>query len=232
MSRIRNIPSELLEIRKLQTVIPEDAYIYVDGNSGSPSNIFADTRWLPYLLKENRFVFDDASAGGGYIYNVLRMGELLEGSNIYSIEYNIGSSSMNPNQAIFSAGPYTVRKFDKVNAVNIKGLYAKEQWGSWMGDEISIQSNGACDIEVHFLGKFKGLGSNGVLIVKSAAKEERYKIGENEVKIGLATKGRNDVIFLKSSMPAVSPQSIGESTDSRRLSYMVGNIKVSNCSKD
>lgn len=229
MAKNRHLSDDMLALKKAEELLPKNSFIYIDKSSLNPANVFADTRWYPYIFKNQRFAFNGSYTSGGYIYDVMTLEDIPDNSDIYTIKYNNKDFDKNRSAVVFKNKSYSVTRLDRLYRLQVKGLYAEEAWGTWMSDEITVRSNSACDINVTVLGKFYGIPSDSTLIVKSSAGEVQYKIDDQKINIQSQTKNKEDVLIFKSSASPVSPSSISDSADTRKLSFMIGDIYASNC---
>ncbi len=230
MAKGRNLSRDLLDIKNAESVLPNKSFIYIDKSSLNPANAFANTRWFPYVLKNQRFVFDESYSTGGYIYDVMTLNDVSDDADIYSLVYTGHEGSENGENVLYRNKSYSIIKFDNLHKLKVNGLYDEEQWGRWMADEFTVQSKSACEITITILGKFSGISSDASLIVKSMAGEVQYPINDNKINISVKTANKQDKLIIKSSVAPVAPSEISSSLDTRRLSFMIGEVYASNCS--
>ena len=224
----KHLLEDVISLEKAKDVIPPDGILYVDSNLGS--HPFLTSRWIAYTLRNTPLVFSMSLSEGGYLYS---LGENFNQRLAKVTHILRGRTLGSPvtEGAIYSNSTFEIVPIGVMPYSFGSGFYADEGWGRWMSAVGIVQIVSSCnrDISIHFARRFQGLVGENAILVKTATSQMKFNLDKTGNTIKFPISDKDSQIQLTSISEAKSPQDIGLSADTRKLSYGVSGIDFGPC---
>jgi hypothetical protein len=224
----KHLLEDVISLDKAKDVIPSDGILYVDSNLGS--HPFLTSRWIAYTLRNTPLVFSMSLSEGGYLYSLsenfnqrlAKVTHILRGRTL---------GSPVTEGAIYSNKTFEIVPIGVIPYSFGSGFYADEGWGRWMGGVGTVQIVSSCnrDVTIHFARRFQGLVGENAILIKTTTSELKFNLEKTGNTIKFPIGNKDSQIQITSISEAKSPQDIGLSADTRKLSYGISGVDFGPC---
>lgn len=219
----KHLTQNIRDVGNAGELLGRGSVIYISEDLGPFS--FMVSRWLAYLMKDAALVFSPAHHDGGYIYGIKDAYQ----RNSEKITHTLRRRTVGSDQEIIYANEdfEIIRGAPDVLFQN--GFYGDEGGRRWMSQTGTIEINSKCAVglRIKILARFSGVTGPDRLKIRMGFGEQTLHMenGRGEFLVPLRENSEKEIVFA-SEASARSPAEAGLSSDSRKLTYSIGELKI------